>query len=442
VPHNVKYQIFVSSTYQDLKSSRDSVIWTILKMYQIPIGMEMFNADDDEQWQTIKETIDQSDYYILILGHRYGSTTTEGISYTEKEFDYAVEIGVPILSFIRERDVSTTPNEREGDSKKTARLEKFIEKAKSSRMCDFWTTEEELASKVGLALHKIFLRKPRSGWIRSEEGMSVQVSEEMARLSKENRELKEELADFKDKLQSRSPNLQFDITFEDIELPFLKPLESFSSAEMPSKIDIVPPHLKEFITVEEIEEYNSNLPEQEAIDEFNKSLETYYRIKENSFKMIIEVGNIGNSPANDVVIDAIFPDSLLVMKEIDLEEIKKPISPIPANVLREAESKYQESLRPAIFSSISYPTVVTSNRNLIGSNIYSSLGALSNPPNRSWIEDNVITMRMEKILQTRAVIFSEIWLVPLSKGKHEIKVSSVCDEFPNEKVDQFIQVVN
>lgn len=60
-------------------------------MNQFPIGIEIFSVADDNQWKIIKEAIDSSDFYILIIGNRYGSIEeTTGISYTEKEFDYAV----------------------------------------------------------------------------------------------------------------------------------------------------------------------------------------------------------------------------------------------------------------------------------------------------------------------------------------------------------------
>ena len=42
-----KYQIFISSTYEDLKDERNAAVKTILTMDHIPIGMEMFNAGDD-----------------------------------------------------------------------------------------------------------------------------------------------------------------------------------------------------------------------------------------------------------------------------------------------------------------------------------------------------------------------------------------------------------
>jgi Domain of unknown function (DUF4062) len=107
---NVKYQIFVSSTYEDLKEERNEVIKACLNMGHIPVGMEMFNAADEEQWQVITRTIDQCDYYVVIIAHRYGSTV-EGISFTEKEYDYAVAQGVPILGFPID-DGASWPNDR------------------------------------------------------------------------------------------------------------------------------------------------------------------------------------------------------------------------------------------------------------------------------------------------------------------------------------------
>ena len=85
---NKRYQIFISSTYEDLKEERKKVIQAILKLYHFPIGMEMFHADNEEQWEQIKNTLDMSDYYILIWGRCCGTLIEkEGISYTEKEYN-------------------------------------------------------------------------------------------------------------------------------------------------------------------------------------------------------------------------------------------------------------------------------------------------------------------------------------------------------------------
>ena len=39
----------------------------------IPAGMEAFVAADIEQFEVIKKVIDLCDYYVLIIGKRYGS---------------------------------------------------------------------------------------------------------------------------------------------------------------------------------------------------------------------------------------------------------------------------------------------------------------------------------------------------------------------------------
>lgn len=124
-----KYQFFISSTYEDLKAERQKAIETILTMNQFPAGMEMFSAANEEQWEIIKETIDCSDYYVLIVGNKYGSIDpASGSSYTEKEFDYAVRQKIPVLAFVIANDVSTTADNLEKDPVKAAGLLNFKSK--------------------------------------------------------------------------------------------------------------------------------------------------------------------------------------------------------------------------------------------------------------------------------------------------------------------------
>lgn len=88
-----RYQVFISSTYMDLVDERREVIQALLEMDCLPAGMEMFPAANDDQWTLIQQVIDESDYYVVIVGGRYGSVAPDGISYTEKEYDYAVSTG-------------------------------------------------------------------------------------------------------------------------------------------------------------------------------------------------------------------------------------------------------------------------------------------------------------------------------------------------------------
>ena len=95
--------MFISSTYSDLKDERDRVFQTLLGMDCMPAGMELFPALDEEQLKFIKRIIDDCDYYILIIGGRYGSVSPEGVSYTEKEYQYAIEKKIPVLAFLHEK---------------------------------------------------------------------------------------------------------------------------------------------------------------------------------------------------------------------------------------------------------------------------------------------------------------------------------------------------
>src|SRR4051812_3359759 len=95
-----RYQVFVSSTYEDLQEERQEIMHALLELDCIPAGMELFPAANEDQWTLIQRVIDDCDYYLVILGGRYGSTDKEGMSYTEKEYRYALEKGKPTIGFL------------------------------------------------------------------------------------------------------------------------------------------------------------------------------------------------------------------------------------------------------------------------------------------------------------------------------------------------------
>jgi hypothetical protein len=72
-----RYQVFVSSTFLDLKDERQAVIQAIMEMDCIPAGMELFPAIDEAQFAFIKKIVDDCDYYVIILAARYGSSAHE-----------------------------------------------------------------------------------------------------------------------------------------------------------------------------------------------------------------------------------------------------------------------------------------------------------------------------------------------------------------------------
>lgn len=188
----VKYQVFISSTYEDLKDERNEVIKVVLEMGHIPVGMEMFSAADEEQWKLIARQIDQSDYYIVLIAHRYGSETAEGLSYTEKEYDYAVSQGVPTLGFVIKEGAKWPAERVDKTRKKIKALDAFKTKVKGKPV-DFWSSGDDLRGKVAIALMKAVNTSPRPGWVRASDAAGPGVLAEISRLSAENASLREEL---------------------------------------------------------------------------------------------------------------------------------------------------------------------------------------------------------------------------------------------------------
>ena len=99
---DVRYQVFISSTFRNFESERNLLTQALLKANCFPAGMEWFPAADEEQFNYIKQVIDASDYYVLVLGGLYGTIAPDGKSYTEKEYDYAVSIGKKIIALVQQ----------------------------------------------------------------------------------------------------------------------------------------------------------------------------------------------------------------------------------------------------------------------------------------------------------------------------------------------------
>jgi len=142
-----RYQVFVSSTYVDLKEERQSVLQTIMEMDCIPAGMELFPAADEEQWEFIKKIIDDCDYYLLIIGGRYGSTADDGFSYTEKEFDYAVSKGIKVIALLHKTPEELPRGKTEASEELHEKLQKFRNKVSDGRLVRFWSNAREPANK-------------------------------------------------------------------------------------------------------------------------------------------------------------------------------------------------------------------------------------------------------------------------------------------------------
>lgn len=429
-----KYQVFVSSTYEDLIEARKKIIETVLSLYHLPVGMEMFSADDSEQWEIIKETIDASDYYVIIIGHRYGSISpSSGVSYTEMEYDYAKSTGVPVLAFIRERDVYTSPKERESDNSKSELLDRFIDKAKSNKLCNFWNSMDDLATKVAVALPKIMMRNPRIGWVRGNKIASTEISKEIAELSTENRRLREKLRDYESQLNSDAPeliikNINSDLSF------FLETNFERLSYFKPMDMNDIPEDLREELSVKELNEYNQRIPDDEAVNRYNRQMFLYENYQKCSITLSPVIENIGKKVATDIYVEVEYPDFIMVHSNSNKSLFKrapKITTPVNLIVLAERKKRARESLRKMGLGMLD--SNLPANSFFDGNDMTMPPRLLPDVPvvNQSkWIkyEKNRITLRAKKVLQSLSIEFDDVTFIPVAEGKGVTRFKIICEE--------------
>lgn len=192
---NTKYQVFISSTYSDLLKERKQVLDILLMADCIPAGMENFVATDDEQFSVIKKVIDLCDYYVLILGKRYGSVNeTTGISYTEMEYNYAIDKGVPVLVFVLDDSVEVDEDKIEKDDIKKGKLAEFKSRAMRNRLASVWRDQSDLMGKVAIAIMRAKNEIKRPGWHRGNDEEKERMLKQIEFLQEENKNLRNQVS--------------------------------------------------------------------------------------------------------------------------------------------------------------------------------------------------------------------------------------------------------
>jgi hypothetical protein len=190
------YQVFVSSTYSDLKDERRQVSEFLAKDGFVPAGMELFPAADQQQLEFIKRVIDRCDYYVVIVGGRYGSLADDQISFTEKEYEYAVSREIPVLAFLHSAPDSIEVGKTDKDEPKALKLQAFRERLSKGRMVDYWSNSYELCAKVVIAVGQASTLFPGTGWVRGDQAIDPKILQDLERLRMENGSLKKRLSEF------------------------------------------------------------------------------------------------------------------------------------------------------------------------------------------------------------------------------------------------------
>lgn len=142
-------KIFVSSTYEDLKDERSE---TVTLIDRDPIGkaiaMEKFFASNHKSKDVCLKRLQECDAMVLILGFRYGSIDkTEGVSFTEIEYNTAKTLGLPIFVFQKRKPDGSWRTE-ETDKERTEKLFAFKSRLDEERYRVTFVTPQELAKEI------------------------------------------------------------------------------------------------------------------------------------------------------------------------------------------------------------------------------------------------------------------------------------------------------
>ena len=303
-----KYQIFISSTFKDLKIARLKVRDAILSMYHFPVGMEMFGALDEDQWEVIKRDIDASDYYVLIIGKMFGSEVPgEGISYTQKEFRYAIEQGIPVLAFIMKDEADVAKTYQETDKKRIEKLKTFRKEVETGRTVSYWSNPDELAGQVISSLARQIVRKQRPGWVRVSEFDIEKSHAELLELTEKVRELESENADLRKITgEKREPKLKIEF-FRSVKFEISDP-------------EPVPDYLRK--AAEEESTYKKQGFGHRVVEHEASELVEDYKLRAyimSGFDWLdFVIKNEGTCKATDVSVEVEVPDGLMVYETADL----------------------------------------------------------------------------------------------------------------------------
>ncbi len=185
-----KYQVFISSTFKDMKDERQAAVQAILDAGHIPAGMELFAASDKKQIEVIKLWIDRSDIFMLILGGRYGTVEAEsGKSYIQLEYEYAIETGKPLFALYLTDEAIDQKVKRHGldvaEQDDTKSFKEFRANV-MGKMCRAVDESKDIFIEVPKAIRDLAEVYRLEGWVRASRVVDTEpYSEEIMRLKDE-----------------------------------------------------------------------------------------------------------------------------------------------------------------------------------------------------------------------------------------------------------------
>ncbi len=160
-------KIYLSATYQDLKTYREAVYRILRRLRHDVIAMEDYVATDAYPLHKCLADVAKSDIYVGLLGWRYGyipeQANPQRKSITELEYDEAGNAGLSRLMFLADgkapwpdefRDAAT------GEGEKGQRIAHFRSVIEKATLVSHFRTPDHLAGLVSVAVQQCVAANP------------------------------------------------------------------------------------------------------------------------------------------------------------------------------------------------------------------------------------------------------------------------------------------
>jgi hypothetical protein len=151
--------IYLSSTYSDMKEYRDAVL-RVLRMLRHDVrAMEDYAATDRRPLDECLRDVKSADVYVGLLGWRYGfipdQDNPEQKSITEREYRQAEDCGIPRLMFLLEEGAPWPDEYKDsvtGDGDNGRLISEFRNEIGNVRTVRFFRAPDQLAGLVSASV--------------------------------------------------------------------------------------------------------------------------------------------------------------------------------------------------------------------------------------------------------------------------------------------------
>lgn len=154
-----------------MQGARESLMLPLLEQGLVPTGLESREAETSNNLMpVVQKLIDSSDYFILIVGARYGTLSPMGLSEVHREYIYAATKRKPIIAFIHDNPALLPAAQQPTTQDERVRREDFVRLLEEKVPCHRWTSESALKDVARKVIPNLIREHRAPGWVRADQG--------------------------------------------------------------------------------------------------------------------------------------------------------------------------------------------------------------------------------------------------------------------------------